>query len=308
MLYLATQKGRHNKTVKVLKRTPQNVIYVPVGKGTGGRERSCKSSVSKFVHTHQPHPRTPYFAPTVPAEPRADARSTAAATAEVAHQEPAPEAETSREAPVPATAPAPSPAPASVPPPTPAPDRRAGRFSRDQVREMYLLAIDVPSGKTRWGHQAEVAQAFGCSQTLIDGIVKGKMHSAATADLRLRHIRAAEQRLGLTASGPATAPVRAEALQSYEQPRTVSGQVIDGAGTARAMPPRHGDGPPPGGPGNRATMGEAATLLTDTSELIQTLARCVIRRRPLPSYITMRTVEELASRAEQVADRLRGGE
>jgi hypothetical protein len=84
--------------------------------------------------------------------------------------------------------------------------------------------------------------------------------------------------------------------------------VIDGAGTARVMPPRHGDGPPPGGPGNRATMGEAASLLTDTSELIQTLARCVIRRRPLPSYITMRTVEELASRAERVADRLRGGE
>jgi hypothetical protein len=174
---------------------------------------------------------------------------------------------------------------------------------------MYLLAIDVPEGKTRWGHQAEVAQAFGCSQTLIDGIVKGKMHSAATADLRLRHIRQAEQRLGLTASGPAPAPVRAEARPRAEQPRAVTGQVIDGTGTARVMPqPRHGDGPPPGGPSDRATIAEAATLLTDTSELIQTLARCVIRRRPLPSYITMRTVEELASRAEGVADRLRGGE
>lgn len=204
---------------------------------------------------------------------------------------------------MPATAPAPSPAPS----PKPDPDRRAGRFGRDHVREMYLLAIDVPPGKTRWGHQAEVARAFGCSQTLVDGIVKGKMHSAATADLRLRHIRQVEQRLGMAASGPTTSPARAEALQSYEQPRAVSGQVIDGAGAARVVPqPRHGDGPPPGGPSDRATIAEAVRLLTDMSEMARTLARCIVNRRPLPSYLPLKTVEEIAERCESVGDRLAG--
>jgi hypothetical protein len=111
------------------------------------------------------------------------------------------------------------------------------------------------------------------------------------------------------ALGPA-APVRAEALQSYEQsPRAVSGQVIDGAGTARAMPsPRDGDGPPPGGPTDRSTIAEAGRLLTDSAEMTRTLARCIVNRRPLPSYLSLKTVEEIAERAERVGDRLTGRE
>ena len=49
------------------------------------------------------------------------------------------------------------------------------------------------------------------------------------------------------------------------------------------------------------------TLLADSAELMQTLARCVARGRPLPTYIPMRTVEELAARCERVAEKLTQG-
>ena len=41
--------------------------------------------------------------------------------------------------------------------------QKSNRYSAEQVREMYLLAVDVPKGKTRWAHQAEVASTYGCS-------------------------------------------------------------------------------------------------------------------------------------------------
>ena len=77
------------------------------------------------------------------------------------------------------------------------------------------------------------------------------------------------------------------------------------AGQATVAVPRHGDGPPPPPSGGRAVITEAAILLSDSAELIQTLARCIVRGRLLPTYLPMRQVEELAARCERVADRLR---
>ena len=105
MTYVATTKSRQRKLVKVLKTTPQTVIYMPVGRGTSGHERSCKSSVSKFVHTHEPCPHTPFFASTVQAQAQARATATTIATPVVDSQEAPPEGD-SKEAPVPAIAPA----------------------------------------------------------------------------------------------------------------------------------------------------------------------------------------------------------
>ncbi|MGE4164311.1 MAG: hypothetical protein AB7G23_21550, partial [Vicinamibacterales bacterium] len=204
-LYIATTRARRAQTVKILKITPNNVIYLPVGKGTGGRERSCKVTREKFIRIHEPHPHTPHFASTVQAEARATARARTRAYPQVATQEAAQPAAT-KEATVPVAAPAPErtvirepivadPPKAPPPPSRPAPGRpesprergkpgpkpgqnkRPNRYSAEQVREMYLMAVAIPEGTFRTKHQQEVATLYGCSETLIDQIVRGKTHA-----------------------------------------------------------------------------------------------------------------------------------
>ena len=289
MRYVGTTKSRRSVTVRVLKVSPQTVLYMPVGRGAKER-KVCKSSRSKFIHCHEPAPGTPLFATVVAAEGSASAGASVLAVPVVETPPPAPTQEAPQEAPVPATAP--------VTPADPPKRKPPGRYGPEEVREMYLLAVDIPPGKSRTAHQEEVAATYGCSETLIDNIVRGKSHAAVTADLRAA-------RAALAATRPLALVPRAEA-PAEALPKAPAGppaRPVVAAGHATVAVPRHGDGPPPP-PGGRAEVGEAAKLLSDSAELIQTMARCIVKRRPLPSYLSLKTIEEIADRCDDVAERL----